>query len=72
MRKLKQETHKQPLGTRIADKRKLQEIMHYHGLEEFLQLLRDAYFNASEEMEDIDLDISEQYRAMANSIEGEE
>jgi hypothetical protein len=62
---------KQPKGTRIADTRKLQEIMHYHGLEQFQQLLREAYFNASDEMEDLDIEASEAYRDLANSIDRE-
>ena len=66
------EVHKQPLGTRIADTGKLQEIMHYHGLEEFQQLLRAAYFDASDEMEDINKEVSEQYRELANKIETNE
>lgn len=60
---------KQTTEIRIRDTHKLQEIIHYHGLEEFLQLLRIAYFDASDDMEDIDKEISEKYRSMANSIE---
>lgn len=63
---------KQPLGTRIADTEKLQEIMHYHGLKEFQQLLRTAYFNAADEMEDIDSKVSEEYREMVSNIEYED
>lgn len=60
---------KQPKGTRIADQKKLQEIMHYHGLKEFQQLLRNAYFDASEEMKELNTIISEEYRELANKIE---
>lgn len=61
-------THRQPIGTILADTSKLQQIMHYHGLEGFLEILREAYFAASDEMEDIDLDASEAYRTKANEI----
>lgn len=60
---------KQPEDTRTADMKKLQEIMHYHGLDQFKVLLQQAYFNASEEMESISIDISEEYRNEANLIE---
>lgn len=60
--------HKQPHGTRVADMRRLQEIMHYHGIEEFRILLQQAYYNASEEMEHISTDISDKYRDEANKL----
>ena len=59
----------QPEGTRNADTKKLQEIMHYHGLEQFKMLLRQAYFNASDEMESLSKFASEEYRDEANKIE---
>lgn len=62
---------KQPKGTRQADIAKLQQIMHYHGIEEFKELLSQAYFSASDEMEEIDLEVSEQYRNEANNIQNE-
>lgn len=60
---------KQPEGTRTADMQKLQEIMHYHGIEQFKVLLQQAYYNASQEMESISIEISEDYRNEANLIE---
>lgn len=69
MKRDQYKTHKQPQGTRIADTRRLVEIMHYHGAYQFLDLLRQAYFEASEGMEDIDEEISELYRELANQIE---
>lgn len=60
---------KQPSHTRTLDQDRLQQIMHYHGLTEFKELLKQAYYNTSDEMQDIDPTISEQYRDEANRIE---
>ncbi len=63
---------KQPLAIRQEDIDELQSIMHYHGLTEFKELLRQAYFRASDDMEDLDLAAAEMYRTEANKIELEE
>ncbi len=63
---------KQSLSTRQEDIDELQSIMHYHGLAEFKQLLRSAYFRASDDMEDLNKVSSEEYREEANRIETEE
>ncbi len=63
---------KQPLSTRQEDIDELQSIMLYHGLTEFKQLLRSAYFRASDHMEDLNRVSSAEYREEANRIETKE
>lgn len=62
----------QSLECRASDTDKLQAIMHFHGLEEFKKLLRQAYYNAADAMEEIDLETSDLYRAEAQKMDEEE
>jgi len=47
---------------------KLQEMLHYHGSEEFYESLAEAGYRASDDTEDINTKISEIHREYAQSV----
>ena len=50
-------------------KQAIQAIMHYYGLETFKELLRQVALDCSDEMKDIDLEISMNYTDFSQKIE---
>jgi hypothetical protein len=51
---------------------RLQAIMHYHGLEHFKELLKEAAQNAADETESISIDISTRWTEFSELIGQEE
>lgn len=55
-------------GQIIRDKGTMQAMMHYYGCDDFLELMVQVLYNASEEMEDIHKKTSELYRTRATQL----
>lgn len=55
-------------GKIIQDKRTVQEIAHYYGCDDFLELLVQVLYDASDDMEDISKKSSELYRTRATQL----
>jgi len=55
-------------GKIIADKGTMQAMMHYYGCDDFLELMVQVLYDASEEMEDIHKKTSELYRTRATQL----
>ena len=58
----------QPNDREIQTKILLQEMMHYHGLKRFKELLQQTYYSAAEDTEDINKEISEAYQSEASKM----
>jgi hypothetical protein len=55
-------------STKNKDMYELQTIMHYYGCDEFLKMIKEALYCASDDIEHINIQLSEQYRDRATRL----